>query len=90
MKRNHNRFQRFDRPTFTCTCCGRRTRDTGQGNLELCEQCWALAGLQNVIFDGGTIEEVANDRDVYFNHAVKLGSDPERLKKEFPRLWKAE
>lgn len=87
--RKNNRFQRGHRPVFACATCGRSTRLAGQGNDELCAECWELAGLQNQVFDGDEIAQVAADRDFYFNKAVKLGSDPNRIKTQFPELWEA-
>lgn len=51
-----NRFRRnFSRQsTFTCRVCSRKTRDTGDnGSLELCPQCYELAGIENTISDNG-------------------------------------
>lgn len=41
---------------YTCRCCGRRTRPTGTGDndgVQLCEQCYALAGEENHLLDYG-------------------------------------
>lgn len=39
---------------FNCRCCGRHTRDTGDnGQLELCPQCFELAGYENQWRDSG-------------------------------------
>jgi hypothetical protein len=89
MKNTNNRFQRYQRPVFICDSCGRSTRLAGQGNDSLCLECWELAGLQNVILDGGEIAEIALDRDHWFAKAVRLGSDPVRIKAQFPELWAA-
>lgn len=83
----NNRFQRSSRPTFTCAICHRRTRLTGQGNNELCQQCWELAGLENHILDGGDMAEIAFERDEHFTKALELGSDPALIKAAFSTLW---
>lgn len=40
---------------YECRVCHRRTRDDGHGdsvNVRLCTQCYALAGIENMISDG--------------------------------------
>lgn len=35
---------------YTCNCCGRKTRSTGNGDNEwvgLCEQCYEIGGIEN-------------------------------------------
>lgn len=40
---------------FICGCCGRRTRDVdGNGDLELCPECYDLGGIENEISDCGS------------------------------------
>lgn len=51
------RFQRGmfgARPTvYACNLCGRKTRNTGdEGGVDLCRQCFDLAGMQNEVSDG--------------------------------------
>ena len=50
---------------YTCRCCSRRTRPTGNGDNELaflCEECYDLAGEENHLSDTaefyGSPEEV--------------------------------
>ena len=38
---------------FKCRMCKRNTRDTGDnGSVELCPQCYELAGYENTVLDG--------------------------------------
>lgn len=85
----HDRFQRFTKPTFNCDVCGRRTRLVGQGNDELCNECYELFGLENLIFDQcSTLQEIMPERDQLFAKAVKLGGDPDKIKQQFTSsLW---
>ena len=39
---------------YKCRVCGRKTRSTGNGdneNVQLCVQCWEVAGIENQIAD---------------------------------------
>jgi hypothetical protein len=59
--RERNRFQKGS-GMYQCRCCGRNTRSTGNGdneNVRLCEQCYELAGYENMVQDGGEL----SDRD---------------------------
>lgn len=49
----NNRFKRGS-GCFSCSDCKRQTRDTGGDNtdLELCEECYEMAGIENAIADG--------------------------------------
>jgi hypothetical protein len=87
----NNRFRRgFGATVFTCGCCGRKTRLSGQSlGAECCLECWELAGLQNMIFDGGTVEEIAGERDRYLATIVKRGGDEAKVRREYPDLWPA-
>lgn len=53
----NSRFQRGS-GVFACGCCARRTRDTGGDNtgVELCAECYELAGIENQISDYGDSE----------------------------------
>ena len=48
----HNRFARGS-GCYRCQNCKRQTRDTGgdNGNLQLCPECYEIAGIQNDIWD---------------------------------------
>lgn len=46
---------------YTCRCCGRKTRDDGNGdsvNVLSCTQCYELAGIENQISDEGATPEL--------------------------------
>lgn len=53
-KQANSYFQRGS-GVFSCTCCGRQTRNTGiaDPSSKLCEDCWELAGIYNAFQDGG-------------------------------------
>lgn len=53
IKSKNSRFQRGS-GVFTCVCCTRKTRATGGDNhdLQLCEECYEMAGIENAILDG--------------------------------------
>ena len=84
---SNNRFQRGHRPVFICATCGRSTRLTGQGNDELCAECWELAGLENSVLDGTPFSEIASERDYLVNQAVKRGGNLEQIRKHFSDLY---
>lgn len=47
---------------YKCRSCERLTRQTGRGDCEhidLCEQCYELAGIENAITDGASPKEYA-------------------------------
>lgn len=45
--------------TYTCGCCGKLTRNTGdEGQAGLCLDCYTLAGIENVQSDSGDEEMV--------------------------------
>jgi hypothetical protein len=84
MKRH---FQRFGRGVYNCAICARKTREAGQGNDHLCPECYELAGWENSVLDGGSVEEVAAERDRLLAKAVSQGSDEARMRKSFVQLW---
>lgn len=50
-----NRFIR-GQSVYACRCCKRRTRQTGRGdneNVNLCAECFDLAGEENHLSDNG-------------------------------------
>jgi hypothetical protein len=66
MKNTFRRTPGRSAQTFTCICCGHRTRNTGVQSLgsELCPPCYELAGIENEISDGfATIEELRSEID---------------------------
>jgi hypothetical protein len=51
-----SKFQRTLRgkSTYNCGCCKRLTRNTGdEGGVDLCAECYELAGTENEISDNG-------------------------------------
>lgn len=58
------------RSTYTCTCCGRNTRDTGTGEAgaDCCAFCYEAAGIENSISDGHMTSEHGRE---LFNQLVK-------------------
>lgn len=58
-----NRFQKFGRGVFTCHCCKRQTRETtgDHGQLDLCEDCFELAGIENSISDADDAAKVIRE-----------------------------
>lgn len=60
--------------TYTCTCCSRRTRETGMGeaDLDLCAFCYEVAGLDNEHNDGHIDDAEFNARlDQFIAHYGK-------------------
>ena len=60
---------------FSCSCCGRKTRDVGNGDNELvgmCEECYNLAGMENEHSDSGSTNTEAASA-LYF--AIKARGD---------------
>jgi len=53
----HDKFKRGS-GCFSCKSCGRQTRDTGDnGELQLCSECYEMAGIENSIADGNATDE---------------------------------
>ena len=57
------RFQKSIRAgksgVYTCDFCGKRTRETGEGesDLGICRFCYLEAGLSNALSDGAITQE---------------------------------
>ena len=86
--RNRSHFQRFGRGVFKCGCCGRPCRVVDQSNDTICQQCWDLAGLDNMVNDdGGGLDKVIGERDALLALAVRRGGDAEWIKKSNRFLW---
>lgn len=83
-----DRFAR-GRGVFNCCCCGRRTRTVDQSaDSECCPQCWDLAGLDNLVNDGGApLSDVLKERDRLQAEAVKKGGDAAKIRASNPYLW---
>lgn len=80
-------FQRGQAPTFNCSICGRRTRDTDSDHL--CGQCWELAGWDNHHNDEGTepTEAELAGYEQLVAVASKRGGDADRIRTRFDFLW---
>lgn len=76
--------------TFTCRCCKRLTRDTGgEGGVELCAQCYELAGLENELSDYGVSKDLVQSAVVYFEQLMEKGIKADTLEAQFKDLWTA-
>ena len=72
------KFNRFTKGTgvYTCGCCGRRTRDTGDGAINgLCSTCYDLAGFENSIMDGYQSELTKNEIQLIIRMVQKVYSN---------------
>ncbi len=81
-----NRFTKGS-GAYVCRCCGRTTRDTGRGDnegVELCVQCYELAGIENGISDGEPLETYAGDAKVYLAELKAKGGDLSKWRDVFP------
>lgn len=76
-----NRFLKGS-PIYSCRLCHRMTRQTGRGDndlVDLCAECYDLAGLENVVNDGGLL----SDSDIDLVHSLRAfiaskGGNPDR------------
>lgn len=86
--RNNSRFG--SKGVFTCTCCGRATRETGDGVDHMCHQCFEIAGLDNQVNDDGLspcpadILAICND---HLDRIGKLGGNVEAVKAVNDFIW---
>ena len=73
-----NRFVRGS-GLYQCRCCGRKTRSTGNGDnehIQLCVDCYDLAGYDNAVQNGEAL--TASEKSDVHNlvaHLVTLGAD---------------
>ena len=76
------RFQRGS-AMYSCRCCDRQTRSTGNGDNEhvrLCAECYDLAGEENHLSDNGTLyASPAEVRRLFTVLKEKGVADPESL-----------
>jgi hypothetical protein len=86
---NHKHFKRGQNPTFKCVTCERNTRDTGQGVDHLCEDCFEIAGLDNMINDSGKPVDAATLKECTARLAKikKLGGNVEHVKAANTYIW---
>ncbi len=68
---------------YSCRCCKRKTRATGNNDNEhvrLCVQCYDLAGIENAVLDGNYDETMAKEASRLFYSLEQHGvSDPRSL-----------
>jgi Zn-finger nucleic acid-binding protein len=62
MSTKHNRIQ-VSSGVYICSECGKKTRDTGQGEaeVEMCAHCYNVALWINYVSDGGDINKVPEE-----------------------------
>lgn len=75
------------RGVYTCTQCGRRTRETTVQGSDHCEHCYELGGLQNAVWDGCFAAEDTRERDQLLAAIIAKGGDGERVKRALPDLF---
>lgn len=82
-------FTRGGRGVFTCSTCGRSTRQTTQPlDSSLCGDCDELAMTENSILDRAqTVDEIAKYRDEMVAHIVAKGGDKRKIRENFEILW---
>jgi hypothetical protein len=88
------RHDRFDyRGTFRCAICERMTRNTGQGVDHLCEPCYDICGIDNMINDNGdcakTRAEYKEETDRLLKIIEKKNGNVEKVKKQNRFVWPA-
>lgn len=88
MPRKANNFGSFrNARTFKCHCCQRMTRDTGQDVDHLCEDCFAITGIDNSINDNSYkpgdegFEQYRRELDRRLVHIEKLGGNVAEVKR---------
>lgn len=85
-----NKSFRKGQSTYTCRCCGRVTRDTNsEGSIELCAQCYELAGLENELSDYGMSDDLTQTARSYFEQLIEKGITREKLAATFGDLYAA-
>ncbi len=74
--------------TFTCHCCGRRTRivDQPEGS-DLCPDCYELYGLQNMVWDGCANKGVVTGRAALLAEIGKKGGDVASVTRKLKDLF---
>ena len=63
MSRRNSQY-RSGSGVFNCSLCGKKTRETGEGNssVQLCAFCYEEAMLENSLSDGNITKEQFNER----------------------------
>ncbi len=63
---------------YRCRCCDRNTRSTGNGDnehVQLCVDCYDLAGYENMVSDGEELtSDIKSDIINVVAHLAKLGA----------------
>lgn len=87
-----NGFTRLNGSTYTCTACGRTTRNTGAQSVgsTLCPQCYEIAGFECDWQDDREIDEYESDVVELLNRIIdrggRIGAWREFVTSAFPRL----
>lgn len=89
MSKSNSHFQR-GQGVFNCTCCSRLTRGTTDAiGMELCQQCFDLAGDDNMHNDDGTTptpEQMAHYEKLLAEIVAK-GGDAQSVKNLNDYIW---
>lgn len=73
---------------FTCDCCGRRTRHTTQDRSRTdCAECFDLAGLQCMEWDGEMTEGDWEERDRLYETIKEKGGNMGAVMEALPNLF---
>lgn len=78
--------------TYRCGCCNGRTRIVSRdaASLDLCEQCYDLAGWDNQFNDDGTApngSQLCVFESMLAIIAARDGADAEAVKRSNPYIW---
>lgn len=77
-------FQRGGPGVFTCSTCGRSTRETTQAiGSRLCGQCWDLAGLENALSDGCFTDADVPEVKSLYAAIIAKGGNAEKVRRNF-------
>jgi hypothetical protein len=66
-------FERGGKGVFTCTSCGRKTRETTSDNDEVCGPCYELAGLENGVADGHPMVDYLDEAKALYAQITSKG-----------------
>jgi len=70
-----NRFRKGS-GAYRCECCTRLTRATGSGDaagVRLCEECYEMAGIENLIADSGETQELKKELEQLRQQVIAKG-----------------
>jgi len=74
---------------YVCRICKRNTRATGRGdndNVELCAECYDLAGIENAISDGDQRPGDAEQAQALLEDCIKKGGKTKAADWNIPGL----